>query len=191
MPRFARSLFCALALVTAPLADGCAATHGASALDVEASIASVTLADDCAERAGLVEPAEGDCAPGFDGCGGWCTQTGVQLAIDAAEGDTSVPFEVVAIRLRAMDGRLLDELDARSAQLFADDGYVAWDERIAPGDHLRVRYDTSAPDWAAIAGGSAWETYGMQFRLEMVVRVDGVERTIELAPVSREPEIVT
>ena len=55
-----------------------------------------------------------------------------------------------------------------------------------------MRYDTSAPNWSAIAGsGGAWETYGMQFRIEMVVRIDGVERTLEFAPASREAEIVT
>lgn len=195
MSRLARSLLCAFALA-APAVHGCAASHSTAALEVEASIASVTLAEDCAEGAPVSrrDPGlwAGDCAEDdADGCGGWCTQTGVQLAIDAADGDTSVPFEVLAVRVRSMDGALLDELDPRAAQIFTDDGYGAWDESIAPNAQLRVRYDTSAPDWTAIGGGSPWETYGMQFRIEMVVRIDGVERTLEFAPASRQSEIVT
>ena len=185
MSRVARSLLCVFAL-----AAGCAASHSTTALEVEASIASVTLAEDCAAERRDPGLIAGDCADG-ESCGGWCTQTGVQLSIEAADGDTSVPFEVLAVRVRSMDGALLDELDPRGAQLFQDDGYVAWDESIAPGETLRVRYDTGAPDWTAIGGGNSWETYGMEFRIEMVVRIDGVERTLTFAPASREAEIVT
>ena len=194
MSRLARSLLCAFALAAPAAMHGCVASHTNAALDVEAEIASVTLADDCDDSGARREPGlwAGDCAEGdTDGCGGWCTQTGVQLSLDAGEGDTSVPFEVIAVRLRSMDGVLQGELDPRAARVFADDGYTAWDERIAPGQTLQVRYDTSAPDWTAIGGGSSWETYGMQFRIEMVVRIDGIERTLEFAPASRQSEIVT
>ncbi|MDQ3033945.1 MAG: hypothetical protein M3Y87_16130 [Myxococcota bacterium] len=192
MSRLARSLLCVFALAVPAAVAGCAASHSTVALEVEASIASVTLAEDCAGDAERRDPGliAGDCAEGFADCG-WCTQTGVQLSIDAADGDTSVPFEVLAVRVRSMDGALLDELDPRGAQLFQDDGYVSWDERIAPGQTLRVRYDTGAPDWTAIGGGNSWETYGMEFQIEMVVRIDGVERTLTFAPASREAEIVT
>ncbi|UJR79711.1 hypothetical protein [Sandaracinus amylolyticus] len=189
--RFVRSLFVALALA-APTLQGCAASHSTESLDVQASIASVTLADDCPDEAGApLEPGliAGDCAE--DGPCGWCTQTAVQLAISASEGDSSVPFEVVAIRLLTMDGELVDELEPQRARVFVGETFGAWDERIEPGARLDVRYDTSAPDWSAIGQGEAWRTYGVQLRLEMRVRIDGVERTLELAPVSREPEIVT
>lgn len=196
MSRFARSLLCAFALA-APALHACAATHSTGpSLEVEASIASVTLADDCAASGAPAERRDpglwaGDCAEDSDGCGSWCTQTAVQLSIDAGEGDTAVPFEVLSVRVRSMDGELLDELDPRSARVFFDDGFGPWDERIEPGTTLDVRYDTSAPDWGTIGGGNAWSTYGMQFRIEMRVRVDGVERTLEFAPASRDAEIVT
>ncbi|MBX3270392.1 MAG: hypothetical protein KF729_09040 [Sandaracinaceae bacterium] len=160
-------------------------------LDVEASIASVTLADDCgaAERRGAPGLWEGDC--GEDGCPSFCQQTAVRLTLAAAAEGETVPFEVVSIRLRAMDGALVGELSPHDAQLFADGTYVGWDEQIAPGQTLHVTYDTSAPDWARIGGGNPWTTHGMQFRVEMVVRVDGLERTLEFAPAMRESEIVT
>lgn len=189
MSRFARSLLCAFALAT-PAVHGCVASHSAASLDVEASIASVTLAEDCVESEPEGARFAGDCAEDTD-CGSWCTQTGVQLALDAADGDSSVPFEVVAVRLTTLDGTLVEALDPRGARIFGDDGYEIWNERIEPGQQLNIRYDTSAPDWTAIGGGNAWETYGMQFRIEMVVRIDGVDRTLDFAPASRQSEIVT
>ncbi len=181
----------AFSSVVLALLHGCIASHtGTPSLEVEASIASVTLAQDC----GASEPTApslraGDCAE--EGPCGFCQQTAVQLAIEAGAGDASVPFEVLAVRLHTMDGRLLQELAPRGARVFSGDQYVAWDEQIAPGASLQVSYDTSAPDWAAIGGGDAWSTYGMSFRIVMVVRIDGVERTLQFAPASREPEIVT
>lgn len=195
MSRFARSVLCFLALA-APALHACAVSHAPASLEVEASIASATLADDCPapQEAGAPRPGEddpglwaGDCAE--DGPCGWCTQTAVQLAIEAGDGDAAVPFEVVAIRLRTLDGALVDELSPHRAQVFAGERYVAWDERIEPGASLVVRYETDAPDWSGSAG--AFRAPSQSFRLEMVVRIDGVERTLSLEPVSREPEIVT
>lgn len=173
------------ALLVAASLFACTQSHVEPSLEVDASIASVTLADDCA----AAEPRfDGDCAT--DGCN-FCQQTGIQLSIASLAGDTTVPFEVVAIRLHQMDGTFIQELDPRGARLFDGESYVAWDESIAPDSTLSVTYDTSSPDWAAIGGGDPYTTYGMSFRIVMVVRVDGVERTIEFAPASREPEIVT
>lgn len=158
-------------------------------LDVDASIASVTLGDDCAAERG--PGIAGDCEPGFAECGGFCTQTGVRLHLEAAADGPAVPFEVLRVRMYTMDGALVDELSGRNPREFAEDGYGPWDEMIAPGADLSVSYDLDAPDWASIGGGDEWETYGMSFRIEIDVRVDGVERTLEFEPASREPEVVT
>lgn len=183
-----RLLVCVLALGFPTALSACASSHSTHrSLEVEAFIASVTLAEDCLSGgAGAPEDCAEDSA-----CAAICTPTAVQLALEAGEGDADVPFEVIAVRIRAMDGALLDELDPREALLFREAGYVAWDERVAPGASLQVRYETSAPDWTSIGDGDPWATYGMQFRVEVVVRVDGAERTLEFAPATREPEIVT
>lgn len=181
-----------LALVAPAVLAACLSTHEPEpgTLDVEASIASVTLADDCA-TAGEPGPGlwAGDCAE--DGCPSFCQQTAVRLTLDAAAEGETVPFEVVSIRLLTMDGALADELSPHDAQLFVDGAYVGWDEQIAPGQSLHVTYDTSAPDWTTIGGGNSWATHGMEFRVEMVVRIDGVEQTLEFSPAMREAEIVT
>lgn len=173
--------------------SACLSSHEApgSTLEVEASIASVTLGDDCGgERMGEPGLWAGDCAEDGE-CPSFCEQTGVRLTLEAgAEGDP-VLFEVLSIRLTTLEGGLVDELDPRDARLFVDGAYTAWDEQIEAGESLHVTYDTSAPDWAAIGGGDPWSTYGMSFRVEVRVRIDGVERTLDFSPASREAMIVT
>lgn len=186
------------ALVLA-LALGCTSSHeGGSSLDVEAAIASVTLGDACGESGARRPPAGepsgdapiiGDCEDGGF-CGG-CRSTSIQIALDAGAGDAEVPFEVISIELLDMDRRVLDTLDPMTATLYTDEGYVGWDETIAPNESLSVRYETTAPDWATIGDGNAWSTFGVPYRIRMRVLVDGEERTLDFSPAMREPEIVT
>lgn len=190
MPRFARlSLTLGLLGAYAGL-GGCISSHPEPSLEVAATISSATLADDCSdERLGLIA---GDCAEDAeDGCG-FCRQSTVYLQLEASEGDGAVPVEVLEIRLIDLEsGGVVDTLSAADPEIFGDDVYTTWDATIEAGETLDVRYPTSAPDWATIGGGDAWSTHGMEFRIEMRVRIDGIERTLEFAPAMREAEIVT
>jgi hypothetical protein len=188
MTRTSLRALAALALATTPLAAGCVAHHGPAALTVEASIASVTLAQDCpaAERGapGLIGA---DCEAGADDCG-FCQQSSLQLHLEAIGEGAEVPFEIVSIRVTDPEAVLVGTLDARNPRVFEADGYAAWDETLAPGDDLDVSYDTTAPDWYGTSG--ARFGWGTVYRVEVVVRIDGVERTLS-ADAMREPEIVT
>ncbi|MFK7984521.1 MAG: hypothetical protein AB8I08_00690 [Sandaracinaceae bacterium] len=187
-------------LIAPALLVACISSHDPPTeptLDVEAAIAAVTLGDDCVPAASAppAEDDEGrfiaaDC--GEEGPCGFCQQTGMNLSLEAGVEGDAVPFEVVEIRVYDMEtGALADTLDAHAAQIFRADAYEAWDQTIAPGDVLSVRYDSTAPDWAAIGGGDSWSTHGMSFRVEMDVLIDGVPRTLDFSPASREAEIVT
>ncbi len=194
MTRTVRSLLLAAALacpaLVTPTLMGCQfEEHREPSLGVAVELASATLADDCAS-AGRGLAADAACAEGVP-CPSFCRQSGVQLSVVAEAGDASVPMEVVAIELRSLDGALLSTLEARSPTVFDGETFVAWDRQIAPGARLDVRFDTSAPDWTALGGGDPWRTHGVQYRIEMRVRIDGVERLLSLEPVSREPEVVT
>lgn len=169
------------------LSGGCLATHSTEALEVDVTLASVTLAQDCAP-AGAGEPGiAGDCAEDSDSCGGWCQQSSLQLHITATADGTEVPFEIVSVRVTDPDAALVGSLTTRSPRVFTEDSYTPWDETIAPSDDLSVTYDTSAPDWYASGARLAW---GTVYEVEVVVRVDGVERTLH-GEAMREPEIVT
>ena len=163
----------------------CVGAHTPSALAVEASIASVTLADDCPSAAAR---PEGDCESGLIGGCGFCRQSSLQLHLTAGAVGTEVPFELVSIRVFDADGEPV-ALTARNPREFASGEYRVWDERIAPSDDLSVTYDTSSLD------GSSAAFYDGSGRLALlhvvvVVRIDGVDRTLE-ADASREPEIAT
>lgn len=191
-----RSLKILLALVGATaLLTACMSHTRESALDVEASIAAVTLGDDCGSSGEPGDPAEGPGLIGGDcdgpGCGFGCTQTGMRLRLVAAESGDPVPFEVLRVRMYTMDGELVEELSSRNARRFTEEGYIAWDQMVFEGADLAVSYDLDAPDWSAIGSDEAHRTYGMSFRIEADVRIDGIERTLEFEPASREAEVVT
>ena len=179
-----RSLFAAASSLAFGL-TACVGTHVPSALTVEASIASVTLADDCPPAAAR---PEADCEPGLVGGCGFCQQSSIQLHLTAGAEGTEVPFELVSIRVFDADGAPV-ALTVRNPREFALGEYRVWDERIAPSDDLSVTYDTSSLD------GSLAAFYDPSGRLALlhvvvVVRIDGVDRTLE-ADASREPEIAT
>jgi len=184
-----RTLLAALALTTLPGLSACLAAHSTEALAVEASISSVTLAQDCPSAgAGAPEPGfAGDCAEGADGCGSWCQQSSLQLHLVASADGAEVPFEIVTVRVFDDAGALVSPLTTRNPRTFGDDGYAEWDQTIAPSETLDVAYDTTAPEWSSASSRLGW---GTVYRVEVVIRIDGVERTLS-ADAMREPEIVT
>jgi hypothetical protein len=172
-----------LALTSLPLA-ACLASHPAPTLSVEASLSSVTLAQDCAS--GLAQERL-DCSGGSYACGGSCSQSSLQIHLEAGAVGEEVPFEIVSVRVLDSDVNLVGSLSARNPRVFSGDGYAGWDQTLAPAETLDVTYDTTAPDWNASGARLGW---GETYDVEVVVRIDGVERTLS-AEAMREPEIVT
>ena len=160
-------------------------------IEVDASIASASLANDCVSQAPKF--AAGDCADGVTNCG-FCQQSTMQIALAAGNGTQSVAIEVVAVRiLDAKTGKALQTLPSRQPTQWdqAAGAYVEWNESIAPNAAFTAGYELGAPDWQTIGGGEAWATYEMQFQIEVDLRVNGQLRTIQSAALSREPEVVT
>ncbi|MBN8613092.1 MAG: hypothetical protein J0L92_21050 [Deltaproteobacteria bacterium] len=173
-----------LPLMVLPLA-ACLATHSTESLEVDVSIASVSLADDCGS-AGLIG---GERCDSSGPCPDLCQQSSLQLHIEASAEGSEVPFEIVSVRVIDPETGGSSSLTARNPRVFVD-GYTAWDETIAPSDALDVSYDTSAPDWGAIHESADSFGWGQTYDVEVRVRVDGVERTLT-AEAMREPEIAT
>lgn len=151
---------------------------------VQAAISSVTLGEECPEE----DSSSEDCGTAFCGCG----PTSVQLELGATGADSAVPstIEVVSVRL-LHEGEVVAILPPRSLRMWGDDGYVAWDGSLYVGDELRVSVETGSPDWELLGGGDLWSTYGLVFRVELTLIVDGVARELSFEPVIREPDIAT
>jgi len=167
---------------------------------VDAAISAATLGNDCggSGESGFA----GDCAPepaassdagtgARGGCGGLCQQSNVQLAL-TNKGTAKAAFAVVDVHLLdATTGARLDDADAKNPRIWTGSAYTAWDQTLAAGATARVTYDMTQFDWTKIGGGNSWTTYSRRYKLEVVLRVDGVERTLVSGELSREPEVVT
>ncbi len=203
-----RRHFFGLAVSFALSASGCGAGTGVNGPPtgneptVEASFLSASLSDDCqssAEAARRGAPAA-DCASSEDagsnglwaGCG-ICRQTAMQLRFVVGTGDTPVRVDVVSVRLRdAQTNDLLDTLTAREPSRWDDVSgtYRAWDQNLVPGSNLRASWKLSAPGWDRVYGAGG-RTFRTPLRLEVVLRIDGVERTLRSGELSREAEVAT
>lgn len=160
--------------------------HGSrSPASVTVSIASVTLGDDCGASV-----SAGACADGP--CGSPCQSSGLQLSLSSGPGNGAATLSVQSVELYdSRTGERVATLSPGAAQIWSDSGsYVSWDGRIAPSGSLSVSYPLAGLDWSSIAGdgSSAYET---RFRLQVVVRVDGEERTLVSSDIGREPMVVT
>jgi hypothetical protein len=160
--------------------------------DVSASLSAVSLAEDCGEAKGA--PGFGDqgaCAEGTE-CPSFCQQSNLQIDLAADGGDAPVAFAIVAVRVTAEnDDGLRDDLTSRSPRQWTSNGYVAWDEQIAPSAALKVSYSLSAPDWGALSSTARISNSGQTYRVEVDVRINGVLHTLSRGGVTREPEVAT
>jgi hypothetical protein len=174
--------------------------------EVTAAITTVVLAGDCGgptggdggggDRSGdrYAHPGPGeDEAPGApcppDICVP-CQQSFLFITFEAGEGNTAVDLSIDAVRMRDVaTGAEVDALGAYLPQRFLEGGGIRpWDERIRPFDEVNASYQLTAPDWAGIGGGDEMATFGMTFRVEADVAVDGVPAlTAQSADVSRLP----
>ena len=176
-----------------------------AAATVEAAIAAATLGNECgtsgSSGAGFAE--SGDCAPepasssdagtgaARGGCGGGCQQSNMQLSLTNT-GKAKVAIAISEVHLvDAATGARLDDVDARNARIWTGTSYTAWDASLGAGATAKVSYDMTQFDWTKIGGGNAWNTYSRRYKLEVVLRVDGSERTLMSGELSREPEVVT
>jgi hypothetical protein len=162
---------------------------------VDAAISSATLGNDCD---GSSSEFAGDCAeaPSQDGgarggCAGYCVQSNLQLAL-TNRGTAAATIAVVeAHLLDAATGVRLDDVDAKNAKIWTGSTYTPWGSSLGAGVNAKVTYDMTQIDWTKVGGGNSWNTYSRKYKLEIVLRVDGSDRTLVSGELSREPEVVT
>ena len=169
-----------------------------SSLEVRLTLASVTLASDC-DTAVASDKSSGDsavCAAAPDGgtssCGSLaCQQTNMQITVES-HGDTrTAKLEVLSARLlESVSLTEVDTLKARDPQSWDGAKYTTWNEAIAPQASSSVSYKLSSPNWSKSTGNN-WDSYKTRYVLDVVIKVDGVTRTLRSAELSRAPIVAT
>lgn len=156
---------------------------------VTATLSSVTLAQDCgggAPKASESDFAAGACAEGTE-CPSLCRQSSMQLSFGNT-GPDAARIEIKEVRLLDITtGAVLERLAHREPTQWKVDQYVAWDEKLLPGE-LKASYELSAPSYSY--SGTARLAWDQKFKVEVDVAVNGVVRTLTIEA-TREPEVVT
>lgn len=166
---------------------------GPSGLKVTATISAATLGDDCGGSTGSFAPSEspGRCAPTDGGadsqCGASsCRQSSMQVGF-TTEGTGNARVEVVAVKLLdANAGNEVSSLTASQPQSWNGSTYVTWDQTLSPNGSLKSSYRLSSPGWSAMG---TTDTYSREFRIKLTLKIDGVETTLQSAPIRRESAV--
>jgi hypothetical protein len=134
--------------------------------EIVVGLASTRLGANCGEpRAGkLLDPSQR--IP--------CDQTAVQLSVRAAATASPTTIKMKRVELLDRSGALLEVLTAHSPSRWGTDSFVAWDERVAPGQSMAVGYKLSSPDWAKIPKAN-----NRSFKMRVTVTVGDSDQTFE------------
>jgi hypothetical protein len=160
-------------------------------LTVNASLSAVTLADDCASTQSDAPGNGGACLTPGGYCGSLCQQSNMQLSLSAVGvGVATIAVQSVRI-LDEKNGTMLDEIESRDAQKWNPPKYESWDHKLPASVTLTVSYKLSAPDWGKIDSSGARFSGGKTFRVEVILLVDGVPRTLYIDGVAKEPDVAT
>jgi len=145
---------------------------------VDLSIASITLAEDCGtppsspplssarEAAPMGDVDQSFASVAYERRG--CEQSSVQLRV--ANG-TEAPSTITIRKVELLDerGAVLRELTPRDASQWSSDTYQPWDQQVAANQTLQVSYALSDP--SVSPGGT--------YTVRLVVATAAGERTIE------------
>jgi hypothetical protein len=164
---------------------------------VEISIASVTLADDCGggPSAGFAQPPAAEHEGPSQGAAmksqaisagdRACEQSSIQLRI-ANPTDEASSIAIQTIEVIDASGARVAELTSRAPSRWVDSAYQAWDEQIAPNQVLQVSYALSTPYLAR----------GASYTVKVTLATGDDQRTLEQkttlqAEASLPPDAVT
>lgn len=172
----------------------------AAAIDVQMTAA--TLANDCgggpntppqapsAKAATKLEKS--DEAPSKSKAKRRCEQSSIQLAIVAPAGAEPAEVAVRSVELFLESGASVGKLEARAPSVWSEaEGYMPWDQKIAPGQDLSVSYAVTEPDWSNVE-----DRWNQTFKVEAVLSIGGSDRTVQQrvavdAPTSLPPGVKT
>lgn len=172
----------------------------APAISVEMTAA--TLADDCGGGPSTPPPApsakaatkleKSDEAHAKSKAKRRCEQSSIQLAITAPAGAEPAELAVKSVELLLESGASIGKLEARAPSVWSEaDGYMPWNQSIAPGQDLSVSYALTQPDWSKVE-----DRWNQTYKVVAVLSIGGSDRTVQQsvavdAPTSLPPGVKT
>lgn len=174
----------------------------AAAVDVQMTAA--TLADDCGggpntppevqtkEKAATKLQKRDEAPSKSSKAKRRCEQSSIQLAIVAPAGAKPAEVAVKSVELFLESGASVGKLEARAPSVWSEaEGYMPWDQKIAPGQDLSVSYAVTQPDWSNVQ-----DRWNQTFKVEAVLSIGGSDRTVQQsvavdAPTSLPPGVKT
>jgi hypothetical protein len=161
---------------------------------VTVALASVRLGDEGCTHDESLDITPQSCAMLTDAsprgtgmCGGPCKFTNVQLAFTSIKSGAPSKVTIMgATLLDAATGNPLAQLSAYSPLVWSGTQYVTWDENVAAGAQVKASYTLSPPPWSQLGG-----SYSTQYKVRIVVNVDGVGLTVESDALQRDPPVAT
>ena len=157
--------------------------------EVALTLASVTLADDCASAEAPATPAApakvpadapASMVPGAAPSRRRGEQTTMQLMLAASGKSARTDIQITKVELfEKIGGKSMGTMVPREPQAWVDaaGAYQTWDGMIGPGQQLKTMYKLSAPDWSVIGG--KWNAQGLSFRVVVTVKMGSLESTAE------------
>ncbi|MEO8700192.1 MAG: hypothetical protein ABI867_09115 [Kofleriaceae bacterium] len=136
-------------------------------------IAAVTLAQECGR--GPTPPLAGDADRTQSARVSACEQSSLQLAITSPAGAKPSRFRIKSLELfDAAGAHALGKLVWRTPSTWTGSAYAAWDERIPPGQALKISYALGAFDWSKIEG-----RYNQTYLVKAVISVDDKDTAVQ------------
>jgi hypothetical protein len=159
-----------------------------SGLEITASIAAVTLGDECGGAGQAQSDFAGRCADD-NPCGSTCQASNLQLVFKTGGTGQAGRIEVTSVTLHDASGTEVGALTATNPQSWNGRSYVSWDQTVSPNTELKTSYTLSSPQWSKINGGTA--SYSAKYLVRISLRLDGATLTLESTALSREPSVAT
>jgi hypothetical protein len=168
------TIFAAMGMAAAMALTGCAGEDAVGTSAIVGTGARVTLSS---------ISLDGHCSH-FTSCGG-----NVQLTAEATGGSEG-QLEIVSAELIAYPSQTsIGMMTATSPEIWDGTRYAAWNQRISKGAASHVSYRLEGLDWNK--SPEPRDPFSSTYVVRVVIRLDGVERTLLSQEISLTPVAVT
>ncbi len=172
-----------------------------SGLDIGVALASAHLGAESCTRDESADLTPKSCASlpldagapqpkrGTGICGGACDFSSLQIAFTPGSSGQAAHVKVTsASLLDASTGAELQQLSAYTPLAWTGTQYRPWDEIVSPSTALKASYTLAPPAWSTV---DTTNSFSRQYKVRLVLEVDGASITLESDALNRDPPVST